>query len=116
MKHLLAIVALMVAHSAMAGWFTGFELKGLAESYEKISNGTSDINTDRYAAGVFHGYAIGVTSAQEVQGLICLPAQMKAGQISAIVAKFLKNNPETWNQPGETIVFTSISRTFPCKK
>jgi hypothetical protein len=116
MKRILTVAALMMAQSAMAGWYTGFELNSFAESYEKFTNGTSDTGVDRFSAGIFHGYAMGVTSALEAQGLICLPSQMKAGQIAAIVAKYLKNNPETWNQAGETIIFTSISRTFPCKK
>ncbi len=116
MKRLLAIAALMLAQSAMADWYTGFELKGLAESYEKNFDGVPDINTDRVGAGVFLGYTIGVTSALETQGLICLPAQMKAGQIASIVAKFLKNNPETWDRSGASIIFISISRIFPCKK
>ena len=90
MKRLLAITAVMLGQSAMAGWYTGYELNGFAESHEKISNGTSDINTDRHGAGIFFGFVLGVTSTLEGQGFLCLPSSMRAGQITAIVAKFLK--------------------------
>ena len=114
MKHLLAIVALMVAHSAMAGWYTGAQLNALAESYTKTMESKEGMPILSYTEmGLFSGYVTGYTDGNS---LLCIPAGVTRGQLLAIVAKYLKNNPEIWNLPSEVLIFNSLIHTFPCKK
>jgi hypothetical protein len=38
------------------------------------------------------------------------------GQIFAIVAKYLNNHPEKWNEPAVILVVEAIKEAFPQKK
>ncbi|WP_176753970.1 Rap1a/Tai family immunity protein [Nitrosomonas mobilis] len=52
----------------------------------------------------------------KIGGLFCTTSGVTRGQFIAIVAKYLKNNPEKWNMSADSIVFYAMKEAFPCKK
>lgn len=63
---------------------------------------------------LYAGYVSGVSDTAN-GALFCIPAEVRVEQIMAIVEKFLKNNPEKWNNSGSSIVIDAMETPFPCK-
>jgi len=48
--------------------------------------------------------------------IICLPGETTVGQVTAIVTKFLKDNPEKWKLAANYIIGYALTPVFPCTK
>ncbi len=48
--------------------------------------------------------------------LYCTTDNVKMGQLYAIVRKYIKNNPEKWNEGKYLLVLKPLREAFPCKK
>ena len=75
---------------------------------------TSSQDTSYYDVGNYAGFILGVCDAYSLNELICLGNGVTKGQILAIVAKFLKANPERWNEPAFFLVVAALKGAFPC--
>ncbi|TWC50142.1 hypothetical protein FBY04_12035 [Pseudomonas sp. SJZ080] len=96
--------------SASPAWAaTGKNLVDWGKDYETNQAGTS------FTGGSFFGYVSAVADSFRGVGL-CPPDNVTYGQLAAITLKYLRNNPEQWNQDASGLVYESLSRTFPCKK
>lgn len=67
------------------------------------------------AAGYYTGYVDGVVEALWKKS-VCLPEGSTHDQAYAVVAKYLKNNPEKWNMTPYLLVSTSLIEAFPCNR
>jgi len=45
----------------------------------------------------------------------CEPSGVTRGQLTAIVQKFLEQNPERWSQPAHQLVGEAFKKAFPCR-
>ncbi len=99
-----AILILSCSISYSAGFMDGYELQKYAKGWEISS---PDIGSD-----VYIGYIMGVVDS--MGGVVfVLPDNVKAGQLAAIVNKYLKEHPEEWNETASVIVARSFRNAFP---
>lgn len=114
-RTLILAIALAVPCVSHAEFWGGYALKELADADDRMENGNA-MPGDFHKAGQLLGFVIGVYDTFEGTGIICTTKHVKAGQLVAIVKKFTRNNPETWNSPAKTLVFIALSTAFPCKQ
>ena len=62
----------------------------------------------------YSGYVIGVFDMAE--SVLGVPDGVTQQQVLAIVAKYLKRNPEQWNQRAAIVVLRALKTAFPRKK
>ena len=109
MKQILLTLFLSITPiTVFAGFTDGNELHEWLLEDEK-ENGSS------FQAGLFKGYVGGVVDLGDGI-LFCTTTGVTRGQFSAVVAKYLKNNPEKWNKSADVIVTDAMKAAFPCKK
>lgn len=114
--HILSIffVAALASNSAIAGFRNGTSLNNGGLAHDRIAEGRG-LSTDSDDASTFRGYILGVHDMADGLSL-CTKNDTTAGQLVAIVKKYLKANPEKWGDPGEVIVLNALMPVFPCKK
>jgi len=72
-------------------------------------------NTDYQAASAYRGYVTAVYDVYDLKGIICPDNEnVTVGQVNAIVAKYLNNNPERWSEPALYLVADALKLAFPC--
>jgi len=64
-----------------------------------------------YYLGVINGIRVSVDGV-----LFCIPNEVDNNQLGAIARKYIKNNPEKWNEGAWSLIFTPLKKAFPCKK
>ena len=96
-----------------ASLYAGNPIVDGSKEWEKQYDGAK--NYDSFLWGLYGGYVFGVKDS--VNGILfCIPNDVDANQILAIVRKYIKNNPEKWNKGNWNLVFTPLKKAFPCKK
>lgn len=104
----IALSMFATSASSWAAFFDGNELHGWLLENEK-PNGSA------FKSGLFRGYVAGVVDLGD-ELLFCTGPGVTAGQYAAVVAKYLKNNPEKWNKSADSLVVEALREAFPCKK
>jgi len=107
------MTAIAISSAHAVGLEFGHELKQALDSSE-IFDKTHQPALG-YLAGVFDGYVLGVAYATN-GNVWCPPPNTTNGQLKAVVAKYLKANPATWNESALVLVFIALKQNFPCKK
>ena len=79
------------------------------------STGSGDAGADIVNSSVFMGYVRGLVDTGDGV-LFCPSDNVTVGQCSAVVAKYLENNPEKWNLAAQTLVIGAMQQAFPCGK
>lgn len=99
-----AITASLVLLSVPAWATTGNDLMSWLPDYEK--------SEASWGGGMFLGY---VSGASEVGDgvLYCSPNSATLGQTAAIVAKYLRNNPENWNLSATSLIIGALKAAYP---
>jgi hypothetical protein len=119
MKYILALLcAFMVQSSAHAQLFPGKKAAEWAAAYERYYEnepGTADLN-DSVNTMAFIAYVTGIAESFHAAGKICMPEHTSSGQLAAIVAKYIKANPERWHENSWKLVSAPLSQAFRCKK
>jgi hypothetical protein len=110
-------VGIMIGSVAMTetGRLTYYDGRNIVErmkAYEKDASNMGD--KDFYNHGVFTGYVVGVIDANRLNPKHPV-AGAKVNELCAIVAKYLKNNPEKWDLSGAVLVAEAINEAFPVK-
>jgi hypothetical protein len=96
----------------------------LATPPELASAGKAYIEWDHYPAGseehqranYFYWFVQGTSQTLLWQQQICITGPVRGVQLAIMVAKYLNEHPETWQQPAPALVLTALQPTFPCPK
>ena len=115
MKRLLAGVclALLATNSWATGvFYVGNDLVKPMREWEAANEKSAA--ADYSSAARFTGYVTGVYDSISSFDLVCGTTQVTTAQVTAIVAKFLKQNPERWNEPAVGLVAEALAKAFPC--
>lgn len=99
---LAVLMAFTVNAQAIGTYFNGNQF---LEASESLKNG--------YVMGVVDAHAI--LSPVLKQSVFCEPNSATAGQLTAVVMKYLNNNPEKRHLAASRIVMVSLLEAFPCK-
>ncbi len=111
---LMFICFFFAPRSAQATFADGTTLKRWSDAAERLEAGNAR-DTDAYFSGLYTGYVEGVADIMDGT-VICLPGETTVGQITAIVTKFLKSNPEKLNSPASHVIGYALTPGFPCNK
>lgn len=68
-----------------------------------------------YYEGRYTGYVMGVADPL-VSFSWCPPASVTQRQVTSIVSKYLKANPQNWHMPAYYLVLNAVNEAFPCRK
>lgn len=112
MKYLVGLFFLFSATSSNAYLLLGSELANQMKEYDKAEVSSKD--TSYYEVGQYIGFVAGVYDAYDLNEIICSGKNVTRGQVYAIVAKYLRNNPERWNEPAFFLVSDALKKAFPC--
>ena len=108
---LLVIVFLIgVPGSVYSGWVSGHKLVEFMREYEKFEKGLDD--PSYVETGHYMGYVTGVADVLQQLELI-KTEEVTIAQLCAVVAKYLKANPEMWHHPALALVTLALKEAFP---
>lgn len=99
---------ILFCSNSHADFTTGNELQQWLSASESADE-------SRYDTGLFRGYVSGVVDTGN-DVLFCTTQGVNRGQYTAVVAKYIKNNPEKWNIGASSLVIDAMKQAFPCKK
>lgn len=108
------VSSLILPTTLYAAYWDGYKLKEMFDAYDRADNGRP-LATDYQDVGQVNGFVVGVHDSVEGT-IICVPAKVKLGQLVGIVKKYIRDNPEKWNEPASDLVMQALSSTFPCKR
>lgn len=99
----------------------GIDLQQFSEAHERVSSGKDKNDAEALRrhypdALTYIWYVNGIADALTLYGRLCLPTNAIEGQLTAVVSKYLKDNPEKWNKAGAELVSDALISVFPCKK
>lgn len=97
-----AAVGLILA-STNAWSATGNDLMAWLPDYER--------NSLSWEGGMYLGYVAGISNV--INGVVFCAPTVTNGQSAAVVAKFLRNNPERWGEDAASLVVESLRKAFP---
>jgi hypothetical protein len=90
----------------------------LATDYRQIE--TDDVANARmymtYVQGVFDTHTVLAENDVLSRPFFCTPENATVGQVTAVVTKYLKTNPDKWSMSAPTIVMKALHDAFPCGK
>lgn len=86
-----------------ADYFDGNALQKMATS------------SQAHDVSMFRGYVAGIQDFNN-GSYFCVPADVRLSQSSAIVEKYLEDNPQNWHFVAKQIVITALTKAFPCEK
>jgi hypothetical protein len=95
---------------------TGEELARFAAVYEqsRAKGGMTYGGRERVIdIAYYQGFVAGV-ALSTLDVAWCPNGLFSTDQLWSVVAKFLANNPEYWNQRAELLVRSGLARAFPC--
>jgi hypothetical protein len=98
---LLGLLVVLMPVLSSAGFYDGNSLKKISESQNLMDEGQ------------FRGYVIGIIDLDDYTEF-CIPNGVKVSQASAIVKKYLTENPHEWHLQASTIVVRALKKDFPC--
>jgi len=103
------VSALAIFASQAACAFTGNDLIKWLHEYENDRIST-------FSGGLYLGYVAGI--ADTTNGLaFCPNGDVTNGQNAAVVAKWLRKNPERWTEEASMLILTALQASYPsCKR
>jgi len=90
----------------------GIDFVNDMKEYEKSERGEE---CSRLFLGGYYGYVIGIADAYEGV-FFSTPFNSTNKQLFAVVAKYLNENPEKWNEPARDLVINALQKAFPLRK
>ena len=92
---------------ANAEFYSGNKLKDYLEKWESSSPGVD--------GAIGAGYVVGAYDSR-VGGNICPPsnASITVGQITAMVLKYMRENPDKLHRSGDFLVALALMKAWPC--
>ena len=118
-RKLLVLLLITGMVNCIYGWENGNDLVKFWKEYKNESN-------EFFSRGLYMGYIAGCLDAIEFTNYVMeeakygrgnmgfsIPENATLGQICSIVGKWLDNNPEKWNLPGQMLVVLALQEAFP---
>jgi len=113
-KFFLALVFMCANNIAQAQYISGQEYIGWLDARDRLAINKGSGLDEYYKQNVM-SFTLGVADAGD--GLVfCIPKDVIAGQLEAIVIKYVRASPEYWNQPAAQLIMNALHQAFPCKK
>jgi hypothetical protein len=114
LRFLICASALAVPLTAAA--FTGGDLNKLCTRTDIASRSACAAYIEGAADGVYNTIdAIGGTTGPRVGQYFCLPAEVKAQQMTDAVRKYVAENPTAAGYNASTVISLGLGKAFPCK-
>jgi hypothetical protein len=109
----LFIVAVLLVSSQGFGYFhDGIQLAEWMREYEKFDRG--DLDADHVLVRSYMAFVAGVHDTGD-EIVFCTPKRASVGQVCSVVSKYLKENPQQWNEPANILVLKALTNAFPCQ-
>lgn len=102
-KKMIFLSLLLLSKQSFADYFDGNALQKMATSSQ-----AHDIS-------MFRGYVAGIQDFNN-GSYFCVPADVRLSQSSAVVQKYLEENPQSWHFVAKQIVIMALTKAFPCEK
>lgn len=112
---LAAMMGMVIGVAVPGQYYDGQDLHELWEASKRRVAGVPDAGADKFDKSYLSGYVIGTADAMAGINLFC-PGSAKAGQLVAVVGKYLDDHPEEWNKAGSYLVAVALKEAFPCGK
>ena len=114
MKRIMILIAIltlpMVSHAV---FFSGNRLIEDMRHFDLANR--NDPSTDYKRSTGYMSYVVGVYDTLHLSNVVCPKSNnVTIGQVTEIVAKFLKNNPERWDEPATDLVRDALVKAMPC--
>jgi len=109
-RHLIATLCLVAAANTNA--YSGNDLLNDLTSTKRYGVTPGNALHD----GVGMGYIMGASDMLIQSEAVCYPKNIKNGQISTAVQKYLEGNPEKRDAQAALLVYIALTVNFPCKK
>lgn len=111
MRTIIGVALLVFSVPTWAYFVDGNDLIVDMRDWERHQRG-SEI-TDYVNVASYSSYVKGVYDALDLSERIC-PENTTVGQVNAVVAKFLRSNPERWSEPAFFLVEEALTHAFAC--
>lgn len=110
---LIAALILLPTQVQAVFFETGNALVNEMQEDEKVIANTGG---SQFKSGYYVGFISASFDLGNTIGIICSSPSVTVGQVTAIVTKYLKSNPEKWSEPATNLVNFALMNAFPCKK
>jgi len=120
-KSALMIVFIAIICNNTFSWETGNDLIKFWKEYKSEKS--------NYSTGMYMGYITGCLDTINIVNYVMtetdygggdlgfeLDSYVTLGQICSVIGKWLDNNPEKWNLPGNILVVQALQEAFPKAK
>ncbi len=111
----LVIFTLLFAPCVGSSYVDGFKLKGWADADTRTDIGNVQPG-DFQKSGRLAGYVLGVHDVLKGIHMICGTSRVRVGQLVVIVEKYVRENPDKWDNSGSSLVLVALTSSFPCKQ
>jgi len=108
-----AMLMVLFLSTPVAQAMDGSDLLTGYNSYKLVKEGIA-ANTDAYQGGLFDGYVSGVFDSA-VGIVLCVPGDVKNGQIQEVVGQFLETHPASHQRSAVLLTTQALMKAFPCK-
>jgi len=107
----LIAITISVTSSVHAGSaLVGNDLVQLMREFDKPD---TDETRNPFEIGTYEGYVTGVTDA--TVSMYSFDSTVTVRQICTVVARYLKQHPERWNEPASDLVISALKEAYPKK-
>lgn len=59
--------------------------------------------------------AIDLETSQKVSPYACIPSETTPAQVTRVVSKYMKDNPQNLNSPALVLAHNALLKAYPCK-
>jgi hypothetical protein len=93
----------------------GNGLLSRAEADERTTQGRAS-GLDAQHSGQWQGFIAGAAwTLDDFDPKVCLPAAATVGQLSAVVLRYLRQNPAQLHRDSSNLVREALQQAFPCR-
>jgi len=113
MKMKAIMLAVLASLSTNVLAFDGNHLAEASKAYN-LGLTTNELSAnDIVLAGYFQGLVVGVA---QVSTVVCYMPGTQSKQFAIVVAKYVEEHPEKYDEAETSIVSQALAEAFPCKK
>lgn len=114
MRIAILLFTALLCSNATAQFYKGTKLAELANAH--LAHTKSPSPDSVVPSTYFVGYSSGlVDAALNLEGVrLCLPSGIEAGQLAAVFAKYISENPKEWHLSSLQLMTKAIRAGYPC--